>query len=295
MNAIFEYIIAASVIILLVGWAFISISSSALVAVNRLEDERVNVLAAEIFDKLLLTPGDPVNWDTTNITSLGLAKVNAKEGFSLDREKVLSLKNESIDINTARSLLGLGNLYDFSLSITPALNISITRVRYNATSFTHSFEILVKDLKGLPAPTALVVGYYVNDTDDWNVGDAFARNSSLTEIDGRTTLDFTSSINPQNVTLLIQVKSSTAQYHYVIASKACYIRDSSVSSCGLGQPPKNLGVEGNYVLEGLPQIDAFTFPSKGIPGSPKMVSQSLYVSIDSYIYEAKFYFWSVSQ
>ena len=159
MNAIFEYIIAASIIMLLVGWTFISISSSAFIAVNRLEDERVNVLAAEVFNTLLLTPGDPVNWDTTNITSLGLASMNAKEAFSLDREKVLSLKNGSIDIDRARSLLGLGYLYDFSLSITPALNISITRIRYNITSFTHSFEILVKDLKGLPAPTALVVGY----------------------------------------------------------------------------------------------------------------------------------------
>ena len=127
------------------------------------------------------------------------------------------------------------------------------------------------------------------------MGDAFARNSSLTEIDGRTTLNFASYVNPQNVTLLIQVKSSTAQYHYMIASKACSIRDSSVSSCGLGQPLKNLRVEGNYVLEGPPQIGAFTFPSKGIPKSPKTVSQSLYVSIDNYIYEAKFYFWSVSQ
>jgi hypothetical protein len=286
VNPIYEYIIAAIIVILLAGWTYVSMTSSTLVAVNLLDEERLNTVAREVFNKLLFTPGDPVDWNRTTVRSLGLAKMDAG-AFTLDRGKVLCLKNGSITVNDARRLLGLEDLYGFSLRITPALNISVSDVSYSAGQ--HRFNVVVKDLKNLPVATVIVKGYYVDDAGNWHVGDTIGRDSSTTDVDGRAALTF-SSVSPQNVMLLITAKSSST-----VALAGCYIQSSSDTSCSQSDPPKPLTVEGEYVVEGQPMIEPFTFPSPEPQGGLKTVSLSQYVNIDGYVYEARFRFWRLSQ
>ncbi len=292
MNAIYEYIVATVVVILLVGLTFVNLTSSTLVGVNILNGDQINTVAGEVFNKIILTPGDPIDWNRITVKSLGLAKNNSK-AFTLDRDKVLCLKNGSINVDEARRLLGLENLYDnrynysFSLSISPALIINVTKISYIAGR--HSFNVMVKDLNGLPVSTVVVEGYYVNDTDHWNTGDAIVRNSTTTGIDGLATLNFISK-NPKDVVLLITAKSYTT-----VTVAEFYVLSSSNTSPSPLNPPKALTVEGDYVVEGQPIIGAFTFPSPEPQGALKTVSLSQFVSIGDYMYGVTFRFWSVSQ
>ena len=288
MNPIYEYIVGTVIVIMLAGWTYVSMTSSTLVAVNLLDDERINVVAREVFNKLLLTPGDPVDWNRANVKSLGLAEIGG-EGFVLDKDKVLCLKNGSISINDARRLLGLERVYDFSIRVSPALNVRITSISYDLGNQVHTFNVVVNDLSGRPFSTAIVKGYYVNDTSSWKTGDAIERDSTLTDVDGRATLVFNYS-NPNDVTLLITVKLSN------IASVArCYVQSYSDVSCSLLVPPKPLTVQGDYVVEGQPPIYSFTFPSPEPQGGLKTVSLSQFISIEGYTYEVRFRFWRVSQ
>jgi hypothetical protein len=286
VNAIYEYILATVVVILLVGLTFVNLTSSTFIGIDILNGDQINTVAGEVFNKIILTPGDPVDWNRTNVNSLGLAKVNST-AFTLDRDKVLCLKNGSINGNEAVRLLGLEHLYNFSLSISPALIINVTKISYIAGR--HSFNVMVKDLNGLPVSTVVVEGYYVNNTDDWNTGDAIVRNSTTTGINGLATLNFTSK-NPKDVVLLITAKSYTT-----VTLAEFYVPNSSYTSPSTLNPPKALTVQGDYVVEGQPIIGAFTFPSPEPQGVLKTVSLSQFVSIDDYMYEVNFHFWSVSQ
>jgi hypothetical protein len=271
---------------MLVGWTYVSLTSSTFVALNLIEDEQINTVAKEVFNKIILTPGDPVDWNITSVKSLGLAKNDAK-AFTLDKNKVLCLKNGSINIDAARNLLGLVHLYDFSLLISPALKVNVTGVSYNAG--LHSFNVMVKDLKDLSISNVFVKGYYVNDTGNWNAGDTIERDSTMTGVDGFATLTF-SNTNPKDVVLLITAKLSS-----IVALAECYVQSSSDTSGSTLNPPKSLMVEGDYVVEGKLTIDAFTFPSNVPQGGLKTISLNQFVSIDDYVYVVYFRIWRVSQ
>jgi hypothetical protein len=292
VNAIYEYIIATIIVVMLVGWTYYSSSSSTLVAIGRIEDEQLKVVAQEVFNKLLLTPGDPVNWTSTTVKSLGLADMNAQEAFTLDRDKVLMLRNGSIGISRARDLMGLENNYDFSLSVTPALNITVipNGITYDG-NHNHNFTVVVRDLRGLPSSSASITGYYVNNTSTWNIGDNISRSSKTTGTDGLVTLSF-KNLHPQDVTLLIMIKAFPSS---LAVLKTCYVQGSSDTTCSSMNPPKLLKVVGDYVIEGLPQSDEFVLPSPRPPGGLNMVTMDLFVTVDGYAYRAEMFFWRTSE
>ncbi|MGB9760778.1 MAG: hypothetical protein ACPLZG_13190 [Thermoproteota archaeon] len=149
------------------------------------KEHQLEDIAVATFNKIISTPGIPPDWGTdlsinaSNLQAFGLAKANATLPYTLDINKILRITNSSsfsmpstayIDPETIAKLLGLRgeNRYEFSITITPALNISYVPLSYlnigsqkNPDLIPTTFKVTVTNYAGKPAANANVTITYV--------------------------------------------------------------------------------------------------------------------------------------
>jgi hypothetical protein len=184
------------------------------------KEHQLEDVAVATFNKIVSTPGIPQDWganlniNASNLQAFGLAKANASIPYTLDINKILRITNSSsfpmpstayIDSETIAKLLGLRgeNRYEFSITITPALNISYTPLNsFNVGSQGNPeyiptvFKVKVTNYAGKPAANANVTVTYVlvivknqgqNDVYSYNVTGVTA----LTDWNGEVTVNAT--------------------------------------------------------------------------------------------------------
>jgi len=133
MHACIEYISAGTIIFLILG--FTGQYTAAMVSdhINLIEKNAGVKKADNIIYTLLLSPGQPFNWDllTEEPEMLGLALENAVKLYQLDKNKVRRLSDDSpnyIPPGRIRDLLGLSAYYYLAIRIYPMFNITVTGI-----------------------------------------------------------------------------------------------------------------------------------------------------------------------
>ena len=125
------------VAILLVGLIFIGavllIPALSFSNIQSVDYQQLRNTAVNVFDNILLSPGDPVEWGSTqdfsveNVNTFGLAKYQNSHFYILDPDKVQRLKSGNplgeITNEEAKELLNLDG-YGFTLRIIPPFNVT---------------------------------------------------------------------------------------------------------------------------------------------------------------------------
>ena len=185
--------------------------------VRVVESEQLYTVAERLVDKILLTPGKPVNWgsDLTlegeNITDFGLALAGVREPYLVDPDKVMRLVNYTwfenpayLDPRRVAELLRLEegySRYGFILEISPLYTLNATPVSWDSeTGIAESFRVKAVNYEGREVAnvnvTGLLVVLYseegcgVGGSERVNVGYAVLKDSCITGIRGVCSLDY---------------------------------------------------------------------------------------------------------
>jgi hypothetical protein len=181
MHVTLDYLVAGLLIIIILTFTANSISPFIYINLQHVEEEQLNPLAERLLDKILLTPGEPLDWgniyryDEDDITGFGLAymKNGVINPYILDPDKISRIAHPVFQLSPERisKLLGLtwdgGNFkYGFRLRITPALNITIIPdenkyIRVGSDILYTAFNITVKSYDGYPAANSKINAIYL--------------------------------------------------------------------------------------------------------------------------------------
>ncbi|MEM1547382.1 MAG: hypothetical protein QXP91_13110 [Candidatus Methanomethylicia archaeon] len=194
MHITLDYLVAGLVIIIILTFSANSIFSLTSTTLQHVEEEQLNPLAERLLDKILLTPGEPLDWGNLTITydnkgnrfiisereitdfGLGYVEMQNNLGsvidpYVLDPDKVARMANKDFQPSSSRILQILGLTWDgihpkygFRLRIVPALNITITptgTILRNGYNVPSKFDISVKSYDGYPAVNARVKAIYL--------------------------------------------------------------------------------------------------------------------------------------
>jgi hypothetical protein len=224
--------------------------------------------AEGLLDMLLLSPGEPSNWNdfSDDPQRLGLASSKAFEDYALDSQKVERLTPNSthyIHPATLRSLLGISSTIGLSLRIIPTLNLTVTFKEPG------EYNLTVRDLKGLSVPNVKVTSYYVSMPFDPYADPELQE--SVTDVHGNASLSY----SPRaNAGLVVCVSQSD------IRAIATYPEDAMLT------------VQGNHVTSSTnPAVLAVNSATGSFFGYTREIA-SRYVKIDGYTYYAELILWS---
>jgi len=186
MNAIYEYVLAGFMMLVMLV-ALHSNLQTLISDTTALAIEEDYNMAESLIDMVLLSPGDPPDWSTTNPVLFGLAAQETIDTYVLDSKKVIRLDenyNGSTYISPGelRSLLGLTSGFNLIIRITPIFPIDIQ------PQGNGKYEITVTNHRSVPLANVNVTGYYVPES----LGSSSERfqEQAITGIDGSCTLDF---------------------------------------------------------------------------------------------------------
>jgi hypothetical protein len=266
LNAIFEYIIAGLIMLIMVSAVHTNISNMINDKLILIEQEEYST-AESILDMILLSPGIPTNWgnSTEPPVLFGLASEKATEVYNLDANKVIRLdENSSLYIypGELRSLLGLNSECNFIIRLNPILTIDIESLGYG------DYEVTVKDSKGFPAPNVNVTGYYVHKSLIPHSEQII--DNAITEVDGKCTLSF----------------DQRTDYVLVVCASLLEVKTMKIESLGY-----DFRVEGDRVIRGeVPLVNSITYTTGSFYG---LVTQRAerYVMIDGFTYLFEFEIW----
>ncbi len=138
MHAALEYI-ALGIIAILIVTVSLGLSQIVFNNVVTVKEEQLYTVAQRVMDKIILTPGNPVDWGAnfvTNITDFGLSLYGANEPYIVDPDKIMRLVNYTwfknptyLNPEYVQSLLGLNSTdekYGFSLEIQPLYTLEVS-------------------------------------------------------------------------------------------------------------------------------------------------------------------------
>jgi hypothetical protein len=279
MEATLEYIAVGLLIILLILATF-GMMTTVTSTTETTYEEQLYTVAERVMDKIILTPGYPVDWGTNiqvtpdTIQDFGLALYSAHMPYIVDPDKVMRLANLStlpnpLLLNTTR-LAQLLNLegYGFRLRIRPMLIVNITPTDYypyHTYRFMSRFEIAVSNYYGLGIPNANITAMYVvvqvqpgagNNKGDVELKNIFTK-TCLTDPVGRCTLDFTNDLQDF---LKGQVKWFFP-FLIVRAEWQGFVSVAGYGSTSTGEAPAQGYIIGNYVF--LNRTIDITYINKG--------------------------------
>jgi len=283
------------------------------------KEHQLEDVAVATFNKIVSTTGIPQDWganlniSASNLQAFGLAKANASIPYTLDINKILRITNSSsfpmpstayIDSETIAKLLGLRgeNRYEFSITITPALNISYVVLSFldvntgnnNKERVPTVFNVKVTNYAGKPAANANVTITYVlvvvvnnqgqqqNDVYYYNTTSVTA----LTNWNGEVTIDATNWVT--------QIISGYKTKSYVLNHAALTvlvtawyngIRSMMPYAYNNGSNLLNASTFGNYLF--------LLYPSDLIPSGAFQITNStlefvppIYIYLDAIINQA---------
>jgi hypothetical protein len=193
------------VAILLVGLIFVGavllMPALSFSNIQSVDYQQLRNTAVNVFDSILLNPGDPIDWGSTqdfsveNINAFGLAKYQNSHFYILDPDKVQRLKSGNplgeITNEEAKELLNLDG-YGFTLRIIPPFNVTNvdgTKITTENSPIDTSlldvkechYDVKVSFLDGRPIPYAAVQSLvvYSNGSNFAQVGPSIEETNSL--------------------------------------------------------------------------------------------------------------------
>ncbi|MGB9717756.1 MAG: hypothetical protein ACPL4E_04875 [Thermoproteota archaeon] len=250
IDNMFAFLILLLILVTFMGY----IIPTAYLSFTTAREHQLEEVAQAIMDKVLLSTGIPEDWgdvlkveNSSQLLSFGLQKAGG-EPYELDMDKVLRMINigggqlpETIQIDawTIARLLGLENKYGFSISITPALNLTTRVVGYyslrGGVQVPSLVEVTVKTYEGRPAISANVTGVYVFMIIDKEAGRDvcyvdYVFKTGPVRTDGKASLDFTDLLSYAETRVKDLQKSFSALIVY-----ADYYGIRAVNSSMLGE------------------------------------------------------------
>jgi hypothetical protein len=131
--------------------------------INLIESNQGLEKAGKILDIILLTEGEPSNWDETpdDPEILGFAPSNTIKMYKLDKDKVRRLIPTTpgyISPVRVRELMGLSSKYYISIRIFPLLNVTLVR------KSQENFELQFINQWGTSVSNVNVTVAYMNDS-----------------------------------------------------------------------------------------------------------------------------------
>ncbi|MEM2136638.1 MAG: hypothetical protein QXI93_01635 [Candidatus Methanomethylicia archaeon] len=202
MNSWMEYVLSAFLFVLLFLSTVTYFIPVSLHRATYIAEGQLQLEAEKILNQLLLSPGDPPNWGSTNISiselkSFGLAVSNG-EIYSLDVDKLIRVFDFSlsefsdivpINLSDVLSMLGLKGKYGLYIKLKPALNVSVQKLS------DHIYRVVVETYEGLPVINAKIkavrVSAYFNYENKTVIYVEDVLDEVYTDYDGSATLYFT--------------------------------------------------------------------------------------------------------
>ncbi len=186
MNAIYEYVLAGFMMFVMLMALHSNLQTLISDTTALIMQEDYN-MAESLIDMILLSPGNPPDWSSTNPVLFGLAAQETIDTYVLGSKKVIRLDenyngSSYISPGELRSLLGLTSGINLIIRITPIFPIGIQ------PQGNGKYEITVTNHRGVPLANVNVTGYYVPES----LGSSSERfqEQTITGIDGSCTLDF---------------------------------------------------------------------------------------------------------
>lgn len=255
MHPVYEYIVTVLVLSLLIGFSFYSLNSMSSTQLVLTKESQLDLVANNLYNKILMTPGYPVNWGSdiyVSENSLGDFGLSSTHGvpYQLDVNKIMRLVEKTgnttnplyIPPETVGSLTGLyvdGHWnYGFRLVIYTALNVSVLPLD-PADTPPSKYIVTVYDYLGRPASNAYIKGVLHAAYVDLGVGGGFNIISSTaynyTSINGTALLEFdVSEIPTRRAAYVVLVNA----YYYGLKSQGIWTKASVL----------NLVIVGDYLI-----------------------------------------------
>jgi hypothetical protein len=267
MHITLDYLVVGLIIIIVLAFSANSIFSLTSVNLQHVQEEQLNPLAERLLDKILLTPGEPLDWgniykyDEDDITGFGLAymKNGVINPYVLDPDKtsrithpVFQLSPERISRLLSLTWDGRNFKYGFRLRITPALNITITPdenkyIRVGSDILYTAFNIAVKSYDGYPAANSGIKAIYlaakINEGKE-EADYSLARIKTIADWSGKSYLEFkvdSSSFRGYNKAAFILIVY--ASYSGVKSLATYNLREEDIL---------NASIIGNYLIVEFP-------------------------------------------
>jgi hypothetical protein len=236
VNEMVDYMGAALGIVIIFVAAVFFFSATVTNGVAYATQRNYAANAQNLFDYILLSPGSPADWGYTSTkpTSFGLAQqaapqytlsqgavlritpmqpitIDGKTYYYLDMGGVAIIEPQNYYVNYtyAKQLLGINGQYEFQLTLTPAINVSV--VKQTNTSSGTVFQVTVIGYGGEPIAGAQINAILVyakqssKSVNSYNVG--LQAYSNTTDTLGQATIDV--KITPQSTYYLL-VQASAA-------------------------------------------------------------------------------------
>jgi hypothetical protein len=161
MNTSLEYIAAGIIMCMILGMTGRYTTNMVYDKINLIDSDQGLEKAGKILDLILLTEGEPSNWDESpdDPGMLGFAPTNTIKMYKLDKEKVRRLIPTTpgyISPVKLRELIGLSSEYYISFKIYPLLNLSIIR------DSPETFTLVFKNQWGTPVSNVNVTVAYID-------------------------------------------------------------------------------------------------------------------------------------
>ncbi|MEM3404454.1 MAG: hypothetical protein QXJ17_07970 [Nitrososphaeria archaeon] len=241
MDVSMDYVVSGMIIFLMVSFSLFSIFNTDFLQTTRISQEQFNPEVERLFDKILLSRGEPYDWGAdytinlvnhTHFEDFGLAYMaQSTNMYTVDVNKIMRLHNSTTQPNPlymppdiVGSLLGLKQSdhwdYGFRLYMTHALNISISAIQ-NITSGQKKipvrFQIEVRNYLGEVAPNAYVKAqymlfYYLRNNKTVNF--IYSSSNNITDYNGCTRFDFRTWVN--------NVKNLGQEQYFVLVVQAIH-------------------------------------------------------------------------
>jgi hypothetical protein len=269
MEATLEYIAVGLLIILLILAAF-GMMTTVTSTTETTYEEQLYTIAERVMDKLILTPGYPVDWGTNiqvtpdTLQDFGLTLYGARSPYIVDPDKVMRLANLStlpnpLLLNTTR-LAQLLNLegYGFRLKIRPMLLINITPAGYYSPkqgyTFISAYDFLVTNYYGLGIPNANITAMYVvvrvqpgaSNTEGDVEAKTILTKTCLTDAVGKCSIDYESDLR----SYFNNLQTNKWYYTFLIARAEWqgFISVAGYASTSQEGVPAEGYIIGNYVF-----------------------------------------------
>ena len=211
MHPVYEYIVSVAILLLVLSYSFYAVNSVVVNQLTLVKEEQLKDIANRLFDKILYTPGYPVDWGSniyvneTNLIDFGVhASTGELQKLDIDKLNRLIYEYEGI-INpryippeTVGRLLGIYEdghwTYGFRLLIRCALNVTIQPLD-SGGEVPVKYKIKVVDYVGKDAANALVRGtlcavYNITENGREVLEYNYDTARNLTMLDGTTILNF---------------------------------------------------------------------------------------------------------
>jgi hypothetical protein len=237
VNEMVDYMGAALGIVIIFVAAVFFFSATVTNGVAYATQRNYAANAQNLFDYILLSPGSPADWGYTSTqpTSFGLAQqaapqytlsqgavlritpmqpinINGKTYYYLNMGGVAIIEPQNYYVNYtyAKQLLGINGQYEFQLTLTPAINVSV--VKQPSTSGT-VFQVTVIGYGGEPIAGAQINAILVyakqqssKSGNSYNVG--LQAYSNTTDTLGQATIDVNIPTQSTSYYLLVQASSA---------------------------------------------------------------------------------------